>query len=215
MDMTQEMEMRACACGCGMGFKCIATSPQRYACAQCEANVTPGGYTAILARKKRAALKAIPENATGEVGTVELSKLLGVSYQTVVNWTKCGKITPTDPAARQKKYDLSIVRTQVQTHMGIEPADHGGDVASEIGKKLERESARVLPVAALEYETVDEAAVEETVTADPVRELYRVVKCVLKQMAADSREGGDESAELQYLRWYITLRFKRFAKAVA
>lgn len=122
--MGAEMETRICACGCGQAFRVMAASKQKFASQSCEALVTPGGYAAVMkaSQKKRGQFKPIPENASGQVGTVELAKILGLSYPTLNNWIKAGRITPLPGESRNKTFDLAQVRKQLEKTSGAPPA---------------------------------------------------------------------------------------------
>lgn len=63
--------------------------------------------------KKRGSFKPIPPDRRGEVTSNELAKLLGVTYQSIFQWTKSGRITPIPSEIRNKKYDLDTVRAQL------------------------------------------------------------------------------------------------------
>lgn len=111
---TMQMESRRCACGCGQDFRVMSTSQQKYASQACEALITPGGMNMIRKntfRKPR--VRAIAQTAEGQIGSTELAKLLGVSYQTIYNWMKTGKITPVEGEGRNKVFDVAQVREQV------------------------------------------------------------------------------------------------------
>lgn len=68
-DMVALIE-RTCDCGCGMTFKCMKSSPQKFASRECEASTLPGGHTALykrdvvkkaqLARKKKRLEEEMP-----------------------------------------------------------------------------------------------------------------------------------------------------------
>lgn len=109
-----ELVTRRCACGCRLTFRCFPTSPQTYASRNCEASVTPGGFVTMMretSRKSR--IRKIPAEAKGEVSSMQLADMLGVSYQTIFHWTRAGQITPVPSQERNRKYDLAKVREQL------------------------------------------------------------------------------------------------------
>ncbi|MGZ6309175.1 MAG: helix-turn-helix domain-containing protein [Bdellovibrionota bacterium] len=151
------METRTCACGCGQTFRVANISNQRYASLEHEALVTPGGMNEVRKRtaKKAARARLIPKDATGQVGSMELAKILGISYQTLFHWMKSGKIRPLSGTERNKVFDIAQVRIQLGQETG-EPEAAAPALEATDASLSERIEA--LP----EYEPAPEETTEPT-----------------------------------------------------
>lgn len=209
-----EMETRICTCGCGLAFRCMKTSSQTFASQQCQASVTPGGMAELLKHTKRkTAVKELPENVSGIVGSAELAKTLGVSYQSIYLWTKSGRIVPLDEPGRNKRYDLADVRRRLTASKRSETTEVRG--IPEVRKEaiVAMEAPRII----MEEKSVENTRkVDSPVSADtPERAAFRAYRVALNKRLSAVRSDGDEKQELALLRQMVGLNRKKFEQAIA